>query len=190
MVKVAHKQSIVVAVDAGNVVSGLVVLKNGQIHHAENADNVKVFDFIKSLTGVDNKVRVIVEDIMPYLSKLSPQTIETCKYMGELRYRLKTARISHYFVPRSTIKKWVFDTYPEIAIPLVDARIAKKGRTTKSGELWKASNIYVNDSIVTACMRAEWDIPAKVFKANRFKISQHAWQALALATFYRRVHGV
>lgn len=121
---------------------------------------------------------------MPYLSKLSPQTIETCKYMGELRYRLKTARISHSFVPRSTIKKWVFDTYPDIVIPLIDARIAKKDRRTAAGHLWKASNIYVNDAVIIAAMRYEWNIPAKVFKSNRFKISKHAWQALALASYF------
>jgi len=185
MVNVESKQSVVVGVDAGNVISGVVVLLNGKIHHAENADNAKVFDYIKSLKETEGfKVRVIIEDIMPYLSKLSPQTIETCKWMGELRYRLKTARISHGFVPRASVKKWVFDTYPEIVIPMVNKKIAKKDRRTKSGDLWAPSMIYVDDAIVTAAMRYEWHIPAKVFKANRFKISKHAWQALAMATLY------
>jgi hypothetical protein len=130
---------------------------------------------------------VIVEDYAPYLGKLSPNTINTCKFIGEMCYRLKVGTISHELIPRSAVKDWVFRAYSDIVVPLVDAKIEKKGSVTQSGAYRKASFVWVDDRMIIAAMRQEWDIKAES-RANRFGITKadHGWQALAVGTCYMK----
>jgi hypothetical protein len=175
-----------VCVDPGESVSGLVILRNGEIVLAENALHDRLFTVILS-TNIQKSahITVLVEDIKPYGLKLSPQIIETCKFLGELRYRLQTAKINVQWVARNTVKKWVFDAFPEVCIPRIQAKIAKKGAKNKDGGYRQPSFIWVDDRIVIAAMKECWNIETpKPGKTNRYGIKAHAWQALSLGAYY------
>lgn len=140
---------------------------------------------------------VLVEDIRPYGLKLSPQIIETCKFLGELRYRLSRAKINVQWIPRNTVKKWIFDTFPAVVLPLVGKKI-KKGLFSACNVLTKeeiivqgngkqprkSSFIWVDDRMVISAMKVMWNIETpKPGKTNKYGIKAHAWQALALGVF-------
>lgn len=187
------KSSIIIGVDPGSSISGFVALRDGRIDRGKNADNAELFDLIKEYKKVGVRVRVIIEDIRPYSVVLSPYTIQTCKLLGELEYRLKTARIAFKLVPRTTIREWVFTTYPTQCLPLVIARMQKKKEkgklsvVNKNGSLRRPSFHYVEDSVITAVMKKVWNIGDPVpGQKNQYGISEHAWQALALATFEQK----
>lgn len=168
----------------GSERSGVIVLIDGQISHAENADNAKVYDLISSYKEVGTKLRVAVEDVRPYYGqRLTMQLIDTCKFIGEMRYRLATGRISAKYIPRSAVKRFIYDNYlPSIQNHLLK-KLAERGALNQSGDLRKISYQWVDDKMVIEAMRTEWDIPyAGVGKRNRFGISAHSWQALGLAT--------
>jgi hypothetical protein len=92
----------------------------------------------------------------------------------------------------------VFDRFPEIVHPLVGQKILKKAFKLKTegldaSMLFKAdgvtlrdpTSVWVDDSIVIAAMRQCWDIPAAgPFESNRYGISSHMWQSLALASYF------
>jgi hypothetical protein len=199
------QNEILVCVDPGESVSGLVILRNGEIVLAENALHDRLFTVILS-TNIQKSahITVLVEDIRPYGLKLSPQIIETCKFLGELRYRLQTAKINVQWIPRNTVKKWVFDTFPEIVLPLVGKKIGKGlfkacNVTTKEEILVqfngkrprKESFIWVDDRMVIAAMKQMWDIETpKPGKTNRYGVKAHAWQALAVGSFYFRLRNI
>jgi hypothetical protein len=193
-----------IAVDPGPTTSGLVVLSDGKITHAENADNVVLHKLIKQHHGKGGKV--VIEDIKPYDGKFSLQAIETCKYIGVLQYLLKRARIRSQTVSRGEVREWVFETYPYIAIPRIEKKILYaheramklnaenekagkrkrvRGYMNQDGTMRKPSYVWVDDRIVIACMKLRWDIETPLpGKQNRLGISQHAWQALAIATYW------
>jgi hypothetical protein len=187
----------IISIDPGDVVSGVTIIKMGCISVSGNLVNPEMMKFIKNnTTGIPNdQIVAVIEDIRPYAAKLTMQIIETCKYIGELRYRLNEANIASEWPPRSVIKKWIFDSFPAICIPRIEAKIlyqdgrnvklGKKGLRTKDGELRKPSFHYVDDRIVIAAMKERWDIETpKPGKTNRYKISAHGWQALAVGTYY------
>jgi len=160
-------------------------LRGGEIVLAENALNDRVFTIING-ANIQKKgqVTVLVEDIRPYGLKLSPQIIETCKYLGELRYRLKRAKIACEWIPRNTVKKWVFDAFPEVCLPRIQAKIVKKGAKNRNGGDRQPSFIWVDDRIVIAAMKVAWNIETpKPGKTNRYGIKAHAWQALGMGAY-------
>jgi hypothetical protein len=197
---VAKSDKTIIAIDPGDVVSGVTIIKMGCISVSSNLDNPGMMKFIKTHTaGIPNdEIVAVIEDIRPYASKLTMQIIDTCKYIGELRYRLDEANIASEWPPRSAIKKWVFDSFPTVCIPRIEAKIlyqdgrnikqGKKGLRTKDGELRKPSFHYVDDRIVVAAMKEHWGIETpKPGKTNKYKISAHGWQALAAGTHYLTV---
>jgi hypothetical protein len=162
---------------------------------ARVARNAEIFPEIYTLKHVGVKLRVFIEDIVPYRGKLSPHTIETAKYIGELRYRLKSNRISCREVSRTDVRNWAYERYSGLVIPLVEQRIrrrheklvleGKAGLMTKEGRLRSPSSVWVNDQIIVAAMREEWNVPEPKWKftPNEYGLSSHSWQALALATY-------
>jgi hypothetical protein len=179
---------ILVCVDPGESVSGVVILRNGEIVLSENALHDRLFTIING-TNIQKsgQMTVLVEDIRPYGLKLSPQIIETCKFLGELRYRLQRAKINVQWIARNTVKKWVFDTYPDVCMPRIRAKIAKKGAKNRNGSDRQPSFVWVDDRIVISAMKEAWNIPTpKPGKTNRYGIKGHAWQALAIGSYFRR----
>ena len=151
-----------------------------------------------SLCGAD-KVTVVIEDIFPYSLKLTPAVIDTCKLIGELTYRFKKCRqvSSIELVARNSVKKWVFDTVPEVCLPRIakkiDAKHTKnlskglKGLTKLDGEMRKPSFNWVDDRIVKEAMKIIHDIPEPLpGKSNIYGIKKdsHVWSALAVCSFF------
>lgn len=113
-------------------------------------------------------------------------------------YRLRNeAGANVELISRNEVKKWVFDTFPEVSLPLVNKRMDKKifmacavktqevvfvdnnGRPKK-----KASFVYINDKCVTEAMKFLYKIPEpKAGKGYQFGLKDHSWQALAVASF-------
>lgn len=167
----------------GNLESGLVVLSGGQISIVKNMVNGLVFDFVLSYFVRYRGVSVIVEDIKPYAGNLSQQAIDTCKFIGQLNWRFDEVGIKYKMVTRSTVRKWVFDTFPELVRPLVEKEIEKRNEKNNDGKNRKPSFVYVNDGIVIKAMRLYWNIempPPGYGYVHGLKT--HTWQALALAS--------
>lgn len=199
--------SCIFSIDVGSAMSGICVISNKQIIECVNLSNELVCAKIKEYY-VKYRVTPIIEDIRAYSGKLSQDVIDTCKFIGELTYRLLNELQVDYFklYPRSKVRKWVFDTFPDVCVPAIDKKIAyldeygkrkneelkatgKKQKyrryITKSGELRKASFNYVDDRIIIAVMKKLWNIPEpKPFKSNIYGLKEDSWQALALASYY------
>jgi hypothetical protein len=181
------KQSIVVAIDAGDVASGIVVFRNNQIVSANNTNNEEIFDLIKQYNNKSYRLRVVIEDVAAYSMQISPQIIKVCKWIGEMEYRLKTARIAFKMIYRSQVKTWVFNNYPDVAIPMIEDKIAKKGSVRMDGSSVKPSHVYVDDRIIKKAMEVEWSVEYQRVgrKINAtYGLREHSWQALGLGTMY------
>src|SRR5688572_7570260 len=112
----------VIGIDPGSEVSGICMLKDTTISNASNTPNAEIVSKIKELLG-GQSATVVIEDIFPYSLRLTPQVIATCKFIGELSYRLSLDNsLTLVFVARNSVKKWVFDSFPDICLP----RIVKK----------------------------------------------------------------
>jgi hypothetical protein len=185
------------SIDAGSEVSGVVVICGGSvIEYADVLDNSVLVSKIKQFSD-GSKLIAIIEDIRPFKTGLAMQTIETAKFIGELKYRLKNElKIDFYLFPRFDVKKWVFWTFSEIVVSRINKKIEyldgqgerlgrKRYRHKKTGELYKPTMHYVDDRIVIAAMKEYWKIKTpKPGKKNEFGLKSHSWQALALATMY------
>lgn len=183
--QVTNKQNVVVAIDPGSAQSGVVVLTDGKITHAETSSNEEIMTLIRPFLGKRYKLRVMIEDIRPYSLQLTPDVVETCKYIGELRYRLNTARISFEMISRSEIKEWAYLAYKSQIEPLILKKMEKKGKNLNlDGNTRKTSFVWIDDQIITHAMRFEWSIPAERGRSNRFGLATHSWQALALGTLF------
>ena len=172
----------IVAIDPGESRSGMVVLVDYILIEAFYLENSLLFD---KVTGYNtgNGFIVLVEDIQPYLGRLSPNVIETSKFIGELKYRLKMASIEFELIKRSEIKQYVFDSFPELVHPKISKRIERKGYVTKDGELRKPQFMWVNDQLVQIAMREHWKVP-KPWSRNKYGLESHSWQALGVATCF------
>lgn len=179
-------QKAIIGVDPGDKNSGIIVIVNGEITFADNLPNENVFDVIERY--IDKGVfqgTVVVENIEPYADRLKSNVIGTCKFIGELEYRLKTGFIDYSLVGRSYIKNWVYERFKSTVVPLIEAKIMKRGKVNKDGSYRKPSFAFVDDRIVVYAMKELWGIETpKVGKKNKYGISTHAWQALAVSSFY------
>jgi hypothetical protein len=99
------------------------------------------------------------------------------------------------YLTRFDVKHWVFNAFPEIAIPAIEGKIlakhkrlvgkGAKGLINKDGSLRKPSFTNVDDKIVRAAMANFW----KVSDFGRGKRPQnglmsHSWQALGVLSCY------
>lgn len=189
----------IIGIDPGSESSGMVVLDNYSIRVAFNLSNdVQLYDKICNYS-LNCNLTIVIEDIKPYSLRLTPDVINTCKFIGELVYRLKTAcGMNVVLVSRYEVKKWCFDTFPEVCTPIIDKKIEKKMfdacdvitreliRVDSAGKSKrKSSFIHVDDKVVTECMKHLYKIPLpKTGKGYQHGLQTHSWQALAVATYF------
>jgi hypothetical protein len=94
-------------------------------------------------------------------------------------------------VPRSAVKKWVFEAHADIVKPLcqiksdkaADKRAAENGDSVVTYKT--ASFIYVDDRMVQLSMIEHYEIPIpKPGDGYEYGLKDHSWQALAVATTF------
>lgn len=189
----------IIGIDPGKT-CGMVVLDGGEITAVFNIISFNLYDKItKYLLHPD--CYIVMEDIRPYSTPLTPQIIDTAKFIGEACYRLQDALGKPIILkPRSDVKKWVYDTFPEVCGPIVRKKMQKKVfdacdyatkepvRVYGNGEIWKerkGSFVYVDDKIVTEAMKSHYKIPVPPPGSGyKYGLKDDAWQALAVATCY------
>ena len=176
-------QRTVIGIDPGSQVCGVSIIKDGVI---VGAWNIGVEEMMEKITGYtcDPSCKVIIEDIRPYSMKLTMDIIKTCKVIGELYFRLKEwAGLDVELITRYEIKKWVFDAFPDVCIPMIEKKIEKKGyRVASTGEPMKPTFVFCDDKIVTECMQHLFKIKKPLpGKGYEYGLKEHSWQALAIA---------
>jgi hypothetical protein len=180
-----------------------VVVRDGNIVSAE--DSVPNNSVFPSILGITSSRRfssiVVIEDIKPYSLQLSQQTIDTAKFIGEIKYCLSSTSIFHLEIPRSQVKEWVKLQYGYVVNKLLDKKVEyrskmndrlveegkleKNNLVKKDGTLKAATFVWIDDRMVAAAMRVQWDIKKpKVGQKAAHGLKTHSWQALALATYY------
>lgn len=193
----------IIGIDPGKT-CGMTVLDGGEIAAVFNIISFNLYDKItKYLLHPD--CYVVMEDIRPYSTPLTPQVIDTAKFIGEACYRLQDALGKPVILmPRSEVRQWVYDTYPDVCIPLVKKKMLKKVfdacdiatkeslRVYGDGEMWKerkGSFVYVDDKIVTEAMKSHYKIPQPPPGSGyQYGLKDDAWQSLAVATCYLATH--
>jgi hypothetical protein len=179
------QKSVIVGIDVGNVVSGVVAIVDGKISFVQIMDNKFVFETITGYNGKYASVGVVIEDIKPYAGTLSQQAIDTCKFIGQLNWRLDEVGIIHHMITRSKVRKFVYDSCFELIIPLVCRKIEKRNAKNNDGKNRKPSFVYVDDSMVKKAMRLLWKIPdAPPGKGYIHGLQDHTWQALGLISCF------
>lgn len=189
----------VIGIDPGSEESGMVVLDGYDIIGAYNLKNdYNLFDKVTNFS-IHKPLTVVIEDIKPYSLKLMPQVIDTCKFIGEAVFRLKThCGLNVIMVDRYRVKRWVFDAFPEVCLPIIDGKIEKKifdACNVETRELVrindkgmtkrKASFHYVNDKVVMEAMKHLYKIPLPPpGKGYQYGLQSHSFQALAVATCF------
>ena len=184
----------VIAIDPGNRTSGVAVLTNLNPLIGFTVDNHSIIDKVQNHIS-ENSI-IVIEDIRPYSLQLSMQVIDTCKFIGELQYRLRNEVSADFTLEsRASVKEWIFNRFPDICKPRIADKIerlhrqriktGKRGLQNQDGEMRKPSFVYVDDRIVIAAMKAHWGIPTpKVGKTTKYGLNSHSWQALALGSYY------
>jgi hypothetical protein len=143
------------------------------------------------LQGVE---AIVIEDLAAYTGRLTPQVIQTAKFIGMAVYRIQSGFSGELaMVPRSAVKKWVFETYHGTIYPLCQIK-ADKGAEKRAAEngdnavtYKSASFIYVDDRMVQLAMINHYGIKKpKAGSGYEFGLKDHAWQALAVATAWHK----
>jgi hypothetical protein len=178
-------RKVVVGVDVGNIISGVVVLMDGEIHYVKSVHNCEVMVIISKYFGEYSETMAVIEDIKPYAGNLSQQAIDTCKFIGQITWRLDEDKIPYKMVTRSEVRKFVYDILPEMVIPMVNARITQRNEKNNDGKNRRPSFVYVNDAIVLKAMKVLWRIetppPGKGYIHG---LKSHTWSGLALASYF------
>lgn len=178
-------RKVVIGVDVGNLNSGIVALIEGEISYVNTESNKDVFSTILSYFDRYEAVVAVIEDIKPFAGNLSQQAIDTCKFIGELTWRLSNAGIMYVMKNRSEIRKWVYDLYPSEVLPMITYRIEQRNAKNNDGKHRKPSFVYVNDGIVLKIMKLLWKIETpKPGKGYVHGLRTHTWSALALASCF------
>jgi hypothetical protein len=100
---------------------------------------------------------------------------------------------------RYEVKKWVFDSFPGVCVPLIDRKNEKKVFAACNVETReeirvdnrgrgkrKASFISVDDRVVTEAMKDLYKIPLPPAGSGYdYGLKSHGWQALAVASLYQ-----
>lgn len=190
----------IIGIDPGSEISGVAMIgAECEILHASNPSNSDVLALLRTLIG-NEPVILALEALVPYASRLTPHTLSTAEWIGELKFRIKLEGLNvaeMHLIPRNSVKYWVFNTCPEICIPRIDKRIAaadrrevakgKKGRRKLDGELKAATFHWVDDRIIICCLKHLLNIPTpRPGKSNIYGLVEHSWQALAAAVYCSR----
>jgi hypothetical protein len=176
----------------------MAVLDDGRIVGAFNLNTDQFWSKVTNFL-INQSCTIVIEDLAPYSLKLTPQVIDTAKWIGMAVERL-TASVTTpiVLIPRSSVKKWVYEAFPEVVLPLCDKKIDKKlslacdlttrqeVRVDDNGKVArKSSFVYVDDKIVTEAMkylhRIEMPKPGSGYEHG---LKEHSWQSLAIASFY------
>jgi hypothetical protein len=170
----------IICLDPGIRTCGLVEFIDGNITGAANFCPEDAMRYILQEAN-DGPLLVIYEDIQYFSVRLGQHVIDTAKLIGKFEYRMTEAGIKYDSVKRWQVKKWVYDTYLDIAQPRIEKKI-ESGRITKeNGEFVKSKFVFVDDRIVCAAMRKHWKIPTpKPGQESMYGLSKHSWQALAI----------
>lgn len=182
----------IIGIDPSGDSCGMVVIDNGHILLAANYSKEQFYNKVTNYL-LDSKIIVVIEDIKPYSLRLMPQVIDTCKFIGEALFRLKTMCGANVELrSRNEVKKWIFDTFPDVCLPIIENKIAKKGYISAStGEARKPSFVFVDDRIMTECMKVLYKIEKpKSGKGYEYGLKTHSWQSLALATYFYYSQGI
>jgi hypothetical protein len=172
----------IIAIDPGNAISGFCMIQDGQISFAANLPNQFVIPKIREFCK-NSHYTVVIEDVRPYGVRLTQQLLDTTKFIGELQWRLMSLKIVPEMRPRFEVKKWVFDHFGWMIIPLIEAKMAKKGAVKQDGEPKAPHFMWVDDAMVVRAMKDLWEIPAPE-RGYGYKhgLKDHSWQALALGS--------
>lgn len=178
----------IIGVDPGSERSGLIVLDDSAIMHASVSHNVDGF-WCNITNFLDHQnLMVVIEDIKPYSMTLMPQVIQTSKFIGELLYRLKILDVANVkLITRWDVKKWCFENYPDICLPEIKKKMARKKKKDDSYDADRTPTaVYVDDKMVKKCMVAEYKIPVpKPGDGYKYGLQDDSWQALGLVTCFR-----
>lgn len=189
----------IIGIDPGSEESGMIVLDDSNITGAFILKNdYQLFDKVTNFSIHRNLV-VVIEDIKPYSIRLTPQVIDTCKFIGKAVERLQTAGMNVQLISRWEVKKWVFDTFPEVCMELIDKKAEKKmwdACDLKTKEEIRVDNfgrkkrkpsfISIDDKLVTESMKYLYKIPLPVNgKGYEYGLKDDSWQALAVALCYK-----
>lgn len=192
---------IVISVDPGEKVSGLsiIMLNRESLFKKQligfNIDNASLVSKITEYY-VKYNCFVVIEDIRPYRQQLTLQLVATCKFIGELNYRLiNELKTEIQYITRGQVKKWIFGQFNDVSVEKINKRIAyldgygeKRGGKryrNKDGGIRMASFHWVDDRVVISAMKELWNIPTpKPGKSNMYGFSSHSWQALAVGSCF------
>ena len=146
--------------------------------------NEEVFGVVQRYCSA-GPIHVVIEDIRAYEGGFGQYVIDTCKFIGELQYCLKSAAISFTLIPRSTVKSWLYTSLNATCKPLVEKIIRQRKLVNKDGQYRAPSHAFVNDRVVATAMRVIWDLkkPKPGHKLTN-GMKGHAIQALAVGTCY------
>jgi hypothetical protein len=106
-------------------------------------------------------------------------------------YRIKSGYSGEVaLVPRSAVKRWVFDSMNDLVVPLCQLKAHKTAEKRRIDDNTvterKASFVYVDDRIVQAAMIEYWGLEKpKPGAGYEYGLRDHSWQALAVATVWR-----
>jgi len=178
----------IIGIDPGET-CGMVVLDGGNISSVFNITNIMLSSKVSGFL-IHPNCTVVIEDIRPYSLRLTPQVIWTCKFLGELNYELRIASGANVqYVTRNHVKKWCFDNFPDVCLPRIEKKILKKGFVNKeTGEPRKPSFVFVDDKIVTECMKDKYKIPMpKPGFGYQHGLKDHSFQALATAAYFESI---
>lgn len=176
----------IIGIDPGSENSGMVVLDDSNNIRSFNLSNAQLYEKITTFL-LHRNVTVVVEDLAAYSLRLTPQVIDTAKFIGELVYRLRMeAGANVQLIARSEVKKWCFDAFPNVSMPIIESKIRKKNQVVQStGEYRKGSFLYVDDKIVIEVLKYLYKIPLPPSgKGYKFGLKTHGWQALGAASAY------
>lgn len=188
--------------DPGNSVCGVCLLHtDGRILKGFEEKPASVYDRIIEEIGPKNSFDIAIEGINPY-SLTGNDAIETAYIIGELRHRFKSNPMARkvQIIPRSTVRKWIFDTATADTLDRVRQRMEyldrmrlKKGLTglrRKDGAMREPSFVFVDDRTVIAALKGLMSIPTpKPGKSNIYGLRDHSWQALATAKVFMELSG-
>lgn len=179
----------IIGLDLGYEVHGFAVITDGCIEYACNCDSDRLWSLLTGYILKGTKA-IVIEDLAAYTGRLTPQLIDTAKFIGMAVYKIQSGFSGEVvLMKRSSVKKWVFDTYHDVVYPICQAKSDKAAekRAAENGDssvTYKtASFIYVDDAIVQRAMMLHYGIdkpPAG--KGYAYGLKEHSWQALAVAT--------
>jgi len=190
-----RKPKITIGIDPGSEVSGMALFYDKQIIKGRNVANADVIQTVGEWSG-GAKCTVIIETLVAYGGRVRTETLQTCKWEGELCYRLSLERnVRQVLVARSTVKAWIFNACPEIVLPrLVKVMEAahkrsvskgKKGLVRADGSMRQASFQFIDDRIVVAAIKSLLSIPTpRPGRSNFYGLHSHSWQASALCAYF------